>query len=246
MERLVDVERAAGRGHPERESKAWIDKLEECDRLRKAYQQQQAAGLMTLEELGAMLRELEGTREVAEAELENVTSRRDRVAALENDRDDLLECMAGMVPEGLDGLTGEERNRLYRMLRLEVTPTSEGYEVGAPLVVRGCHQGDDAAPVVFGDPRRELHALAPEIFHGLLEAPVRLEGHDGAALDPCPLRLAAVEHDAQAIGLHLGPITILLRQGESQGVLVEVYGPVRIPDRQPDVRHAQGHVFLLL
>ena len=129
MERLVDVERAAGRGHPERESKAWIDKLEECDRLRKAYQQQQAAGLMTLEELGAMLRELEGTREVAEAELENVTSRRDRVAALENDRDDLLECMAGMVPEGLDGLTGEERNRLYRMLRLEVTPTSEGYEV---------------------------------------------------------------------------------------------------------------------
>ena len=71
---------------------------------------------MTLEELGAMLRELEGTREVAEAELENVTSRRDRVAALENDRDDLLECMAGMVPEGLDGLTGEERNRLYRML----------------------------------------------------------------------------------------------------------------------------------
>ncbi len=93
----------------------------------RAYQQQ-AAGLMTLEELGAMLRELEGAREVP-AELENVTSRRDRVAALENDRDDLLECMAGMVPEGLDGLTGEERNRLYRMLRLEVTPSSEGYEV---------------------------------------------------------------------------------------------------------------------
>ena len=95
----------------------------------RAYQQQQAAGLMTLEELGAMLKDLEGTRKVAEAELDNVTARRDRVEALENDRDDLLECMAGLVPEGLDGLTGEERNGLYRMLRLEVTPSSDGYEV---------------------------------------------------------------------------------------------------------------------
>ena len=140
MERLVDEVRTAGRGDPERGSRAWMDKLEECDRLRKAYQQQQAAGLMTLEELGAMLKELEGTREVAEAELENVTARRDRVEALENDRDDLLECMAGMVPEGLDGLTGEERNRLYRMLRLEVTPTSEGYEVRGAFSSSGLPQ----------------------------------------------------------------------------------------------------------
>ena len=64
-----------------------MDKLEECDRLRRAYQQQQAAGLMTLEELGAMLKELGSTRKVAEAELNNVTALKDRVTALENDRD---------------------------------------------------------------------------------------------------------------------------------------------------------------
>jgi hypothetical protein len=29
----------------------------------------------------------------------------------------------------LDGLTGDDRNKVYRMLRLEVTPTPEGYEV---------------------------------------------------------------------------------------------------------------------
>jgi hypothetical protein len=55
---------------------------------------------------------------------------REEVASeLERDRDTLLERWSTMVPEGLDGLTGEERNKVYRMLRLEVMPTPEGYEV---------------------------------------------------------------------------------------------------------------------
>jgi len=34
-----------------------------------------------------------------------------------------------MVPDALDNLSGEEENRVYRMLRLEVTPVSEDLEV---------------------------------------------------------------------------------------------------------------------
>ena len=34
-----------------------------------------------------------------------------------------------MVPDALDILSVEERNRVYRMLRLEVTPVSDGLEV---------------------------------------------------------------------------------------------------------------------
>jgi hypothetical protein len=41
--------------------------------------------------------------------------------------------MAEMVPEALDGLTGEEKNRVYRMLRLEVAPRPEGYDVSGAL-----------------------------------------------------------------------------------------------------------------
>jgi hypothetical protein len=52
---------------------------------------------------------------------------------LEQDRDALLESMAGMVPEALDALTGEEEIKIYRMLRLEVTPSAEGYEVSGAL-----------------------------------------------------------------------------------------------------------------
>jgi hypothetical protein len=35
-----------------------------------------------------------------------------------------------MVPEALDGLAGAKCNQLYRLLRLEITPTPEGgYQV---------------------------------------------------------------------------------------------------------------------
>jgi hypothetical protein len=42
-------------------------------------------------------------------------------------RDTLLETLAGQIPESLESLSGEERNTVYRMLRLEVTPTPEGH-----------------------------------------------------------------------------------------------------------------------
>jgi site-specific DNA recombinase len=69
MEKLIEEERAARRGDPEHEARAWTEKIAECVHLRTAYQDQQAAGLMTLEELGAKLAGLEETRQHAEREL---------------------------------------------------------------------------------------------------------------------------------------------------------------------------------
>ena len=68
----------------------WSEKAAECARLRSAYQDQHAAGFMTLAELGSKLEE--------------------RVEELEQDRDALLELYAGAVPETLDRLDGVERN----------------------------------------------------------------------------------------------------------------------------------------
>jgi hypothetical protein len=48
------------------------------------------------------------------------------VEELERDRDALIEFYAGAVPEALDRLDGEERNSVYRMLRLEITPRPDG------------------------------------------------------------------------------------------------------------------------
>ena len=84
---------------------------------------------MTLEELASKLTKLEETRRVAEAELAALDAREERVRELEADRDALLAAYTETVPEALDGLSGEERIRVYEMLQLEVKPDPEGYEV---------------------------------------------------------------------------------------------------------------------
>jgi hypothetical protein len=70
LERLIAEERRASRGNPKREEAAWARKLTEVDRKRGAYQDQQAEGLITLDELRAKLAALEETRSVALTELE--------------------------------------------------------------------------------------------------------------------------------------------------------------------------------
>jgi DNA anti-recombination protein RmuC len=161
MQRLIEQERSAtNRGDPDNTAKAWADKVAECIRLRAAYQDQQAVGLMTLEELGEKLAQLGEIRRHAEKELSALTDRRERVEQLEEDRDALIEAMADTVPDALDTLSGEERNKVYRMLRLEVTPTPEGYAVTGAL--RAClHNDTDALEEIPGIGPATLEKIKP-------------------------------------------------------------------------------------
>jgi hypothetical protein len=77
---------------------------------------------MTLEELGSKLAKLEKTCRIAEAELTALGAREERAKELEADRDALLAAYMEMVPDALDGLSGEERSRVYQMLQLGVRP----------------------------------------------------------------------------------------------------------------------------
>lgn len=126
MEALIEKERGQLRGDPAREALVWADKIEECTRLRKAYQRQQAAGLMSLAELGEALEELEDNRKTAEDELAALKNTQERIEELKEDRDALLETLSGRVPGDLDNLTGDERARVHCMLRLEVSLTPQG------------------------------------------------------------------------------------------------------------------------
>ena len=133
MDALIEREREAGSRDTGQEATVYASKLEECDRLRSAYQDQQALGFMSLEELGSKLKGLEETRKLAQAELAALEMREKHARELKKDRDALLESWAGAVPKALDGLTGQERNKVYRMLHLEVTPTTEGFRVTGAL-----------------------------------------------------------------------------------------------------------------
>jgi DNA repair ATPase RecN len=100
---------------------------------------------MTLEELGSKLSELDEMRRHAERELSALQDHQERVEQLEEDRDALIKEMAETAPDALDSLAGEERNKVYRMLRLEVSPTAEGYSITGALRVRMQNRTDALA-----------------------------------------------------------------------------------------------------
>jgi hypothetical protein len=138
LEKLIEEERRATRGDPDRESKVWAKKLGEVEQERRAYQRLAARGSMTDEELDQALLELEETRKTAERELRAAEGRKEHLEQLERDRDALMECYAGMVPEALEGLTPQERQAIYKTPQLTVVvPADELAEVtgafGGPL-----------------------------------------------------------------------------------------------------------------
>jgi site-specific DNA recombinase len=128
LDAMIEQERSAGhRGDPEREARTWLNKLAEVDRKRSAYQDQQAEGLITLEELRGKLAALEEARETAHKELVALRNHEESIAELEADRDALLGYYEKTALEALDSLTPEERRRFYGMLRLKVTIAPDGY-----------------------------------------------------------------------------------------------------------------------
>ena len=123
---MIEDERSAARGNPNLEAAVWANKLAELDRKRRAYQDQQAEGLIRLDELRSKLSALEETRDTARRELAALKERRERIEHLEQDANALLEHYASMVPEALDGLAPRERHCIYKMMRLNVTMYAYG------------------------------------------------------------------------------------------------------------------------
>jgi site-specific DNA recombinase len=126
LERMLELERETLRGNPEREAKAWIDKLTEVDRQRSRAQDMAIEGLLDYDELRAKLIGLDDIRKTAERELEMLQGYQERIEALERDKEALLESYAGMAPEALKILTPEERHQVYRMLRVRVAVHGDG------------------------------------------------------------------------------------------------------------------------
>jgi hypothetical protein len=60
--------------------------------------------LMTLEELGSKLQEVDDARRLAHTELEALTRRQEHIEQLENNVESLLKLMAERVPDALEGL----------------------------------------------------------------------------------------------------------------------------------------------
>ena len=94
---------------------------------------------MTLEELATRIEKLDDARKVAEAEITALQRSQKRTEELKEDREAVLAYPTDLVPQALDSLTGEERNRLYRMLHIEITPTSEGFNATGVFLFNETH-----------------------------------------------------------------------------------------------------------
>ena len=126
LEEMIEQERSAMRGDPEREIKVWSEKIAEVDQERRGYLRLAAKGHITDDELDEVLADLEDTRKAAEIEVQTLRSHRQVLAQLERDKDAILESYARMTPEALDKLSPEERHGVYKMLRLKVAANPDG------------------------------------------------------------------------------------------------------------------------
>lgn len=141
MEGMIATERETSKGSPEKEARMWSEKLSEAGRKRTRHQEMAAEGLVTFGELRERLAELEETCEVVRRELDALAGCMERAERLERNLEALLEQTASVRPEDLDELTGDQRNEIYRMLRLEITPTGGDYAMRGVFRTPGLSSG---------------------------------------------------------------------------------------------------------
>jgi hypothetical protein len=120
LDAMIGDERGALRGDPEREVRAWLERLASLDRKRSGYLDLAAEGIVSRDELRAKLAKLEEGRETAEREIAAMEGGMERLECMERDRDAVIEYYASAVPGSLDDLGPEERHQVYKTLRLEV------------------------------------------------------------------------------------------------------------------------------
>ena len=78
--------------NPDKDVTSWLRVVDDCDKKRGAYQDQQAAGLMTIDELAHKLRELEATKSQAQEHLANARGGQQRVEELRATKRAMLEA----------------------------------------------------------------------------------------------------------------------------------------------------------
>ena len=148
LDAMIEGQRGALHGDPEGESRELLERLAALDRKRGGYLDLAAEGFMEREELRAKLAELLEARAAAERGLAAIDGRRERLDAMERDRERVLEYHTALVPGALDVLSPEERHQLYKLLRLEVLAyPDKSLEVSGVIVGGGGSQrgGDGGA-----------------------------------------------------------------------------------------------------
>lgn len=123
---MIEEERKAARGNPERETRIWLEKIAEADRQRARAQDLAVEGLLSPDELRGKLATPRRAARNGRAQPRSAARPKGapRGPGAKSGRD------AGAIrqhhPEGLDLFTPEDRHQAYKELRLKVIAHPDG------------------------------------------------------------------------------------------------------------------------
>src|SRR5215203_7192537 len=155
IERMIEEQRAALRQDPTHEVRHWHGELEKTERMRSAYLDQQAEGIVSMSELKGKLATLDERRTMAERELEKLAHYREHIAKLERDAEALVELYRRQAREGLDLYTPQDRHDAYKALGIKVIA-----QPGGSIELTGSLLADLRSDKMGAMPNEEYHALA--------------------------------------------------------------------------------------
>jgi hypothetical protein len=114
---MLENERQPSAGEDEA---SWLKRMAEIDLKQERLLDLNLDGDITTERFRAKSAELEAARTAAEGQLEAARSRLARLRDIEQSKDALVSHYASLVPQALTELSSEEKNQIYKMMRLHV------------------------------------------------------------------------------------------------------------------------------
>ncbi len=126
LEKMVESERELTAGAPAEQIARWSDQIDRVRIKRSRYQDQEAEGLMTREELRVKLAKLDENVTLAQAEIDKLRCHEERILAIEKSGEELLERYSELIPAEIENLSPAERRHIYQLLRVEVSVPKGG------------------------------------------------------------------------------------------------------------------------
>jgi len=105
---------------------SWLKRIAQIDVKQERLLELHLDGAIATERFRAKSAELRETRAAAERQLEAARSSLSRLEDMERGKDALISHYASLVPRGLAELSPDEKNRVYRMMRLRVFADRDG------------------------------------------------------------------------------------------------------------------------
>ena len=123
---MIESEKELLSTRPQEQIGRWAEQIERASIKRSRYQDQEAEGLMTREELGTKLAELDEAIGMAEGEIEKLRSHEERIRTMEEAGEELIERYAKLIPEELQNLSPAEKRRIYQTLQISISVPQDG------------------------------------------------------------------------------------------------------------------------